>query len=194
MKAKLVFTAALVLAAASAVYSADSYVIDAVHSDVSFKIRHLVSKTAGRFDDFGGTIIADFDNLETSSVEFTIKAASIDTRNEDRDKHLRSPDFFDVEKYAEITFLSTTISETGDNTFDVTGTLTMHGVSKEITLPVTYLGEIKDPWGNVKAGFETSVTIDRKDFGISWNKALDAGGLILGDEVEISIALEVKKQ
>jgi polyisoprenoid-binding protein YceI len=182
------------LVAAGPASAADTYTIDAVHSDVSFKVRHLVSKTAGRFASFDGTITADFSNLAASSVEFTIEAASIDTRNEDRDRHLRSADFFDVENYPNITFKSDKITRTGNTSFAVTGPLSMHGVTKEITLPVTYLGEVQDPWGNVKAGFETSTTLNRKDFGIVWNKALDTGGVLLGDEVEITINLEVAKQ
>jgi polyisoprenoid-binding protein YceI len=181
-------------AATSPLVAGDTYSIDAVHSDVSFKIRHLVSKTAGRFAEFSGNIDADFQNLEASSVEFVIQAGSIDTRDERRDNHLRSADFFDVENFPEITFTSHEITKSGDDSYAVAGTLTMHGVAKEITLPVTYLGQAKDPRGNVKAGFETSTTLDRKEFGISWNRALDSGGLILGDEVQISISLEVAKQ
>jgi polyisoprenoid-binding protein YceI len=191
---RILTIAGLVLGVAGSAIAADTYMVDTVHSDVSFKIRHLISKTAGRFSDFDGTITTDFQNLDASSVKFTIKAASIDTRSEDRDKHLRSPDFFDVEKYPQITFVSSKIAKTGDNTFDVTGTLTMHGVENRITLPVTWLGEAKDPWGAVKAGFETSVTLNRKDYGISWNKALDAGGLVLGEDVEIEINLEVERE
>jgi polyisoprenoid-binding protein YceI len=176
------------------VASASTYTIDPVHSDVSFKIRHLVSKVSGQFTEFDGTITADFGNLDASSVVFTIKAASIDTKNEDRDKHLRSADFFDVEKYPEITFVSSKITKSGEQAFAVTGTLTMHGVAKTVTLPVSFLGEVKDPWGNTKAGFEIGTDIDRKDYGIIWNKALDAGGMILGDEVEITINLEAKKE
>ena len=173
---------------------AATYTIDQTHSDVSFKVRHLVSKASGKFTDFSGTIVADFANLDASRVELTIEAASIDTENEDRDKHLRSEDFFDVGKFPQITFVSSKVTKSGANTFAVTGTLTMHGVSKAVTLPVTFLGEVDDPWGNTKAGFEISTTIDRKDYGIVWNKTLDAGGLLLGDEVEITINLETKKE
>ena len=111
-----------------------------------------------------------------------------------RDKHLRSPDFFDSSKYPEITFESSKITKAGENTYAVTGELTLHGVTKVVTLPVTYLGEMAGPRGGVKAGFEISTTIDRKEFGISWNRALDTGGVILGDDVEISINLEVARQ
>ena len=134
-------------------------------------------------------------NLPASSVEFHIKAASIDTGNQaDRDKHLRTADFFDVEKYPEITFKSESIKATGKDKYDVTGTLTLHGVSKKVTLPVTYLGQAKDPWGNTRAGFETETTLNRKDYGIVWNKALDSGGVLLGDDVKVDIDLETVKK
>jgi len=184
----------MILAIAAVAPAADVYTVDGAHSDVNFKIRHLISKVTGRFDDFDGTVTADFENLDASSVTFTIAAASIDTANEDRDKHLRSADFFNVEKHPEITFTSSKITKVSDNDYAVTGTFTMLGTSKKITLPVTYLGEIKDPWGNTKAGYELSATINRKDYGMEWNKALDAGGFILGDEVEISIGLEMAKK
>lgn len=184
----------LVLLAAAGLAHAGTYTIDQAHSNVSFKVRHLVSKTAGQFNDFNGTIVADFANLDASSVAFTIQAASIDTANEDRDKHLRSEDFFDVETYPEITFVSRKITKSGDDTFAVTGTLTMHGVAKTVTLPVTFLGEGPSPWGGRVAGWEIQTTLDRKDYGIVWNKALDTGGMILGDEVEITINLETKTE
>lgn len=172
--------------------AAGTYTIDQAHSDVSFKVRHLVSKTAGQFTEFHGSIVADFENLDASSVEFTIDAASIDTQNEDRDKHLRSEDFFNVETFPEIIFTSSKITKSGEQSFAVTGTLTMHGVAKTVTLPVTFLGKIKGPRGGTVAGWEIETTLDRKDFGIIWNRALDAGGMILGDEVEITINLETQ--
>lgn len=173
---------------------ASTYSIDRSHSDVSFKVRHLVSKVSGQFTDFDGAITADFNDLDASSVVFNIVSASIDTQNEDRDKHLRSADFFDVGEYPEITFVSSKITKSGDQKYAVTGVLTMHGVAKTITLSVIFLGEVEDPWGNTKAGFEIEAGIDRKDYGIVWNKALDAGGMILGDEIDISINLEAEKE
>lgn len=172
----------------------DTWTMDKAHSDVTFRVKHLMSKVTGSFVDFDGTITTDFGNLAASSVSFTIQATSIDTKNADRDKHLRSADFFDVEKYPTISFTSSKITKTGEGSFDVTGTLTMHGVSKEITLPVTFLGAAQDPWGNTKAGFEADTTLSRTDFGIVWNKALETGGLLLGDEVEVTINLEVAKK
>jgi polyisoprenoid-binding protein YceI len=173
---------------------AETFTIDPGHSEVGFQVRHIVSQTRGRFNDFAGTVELDPKNLPASSVELKIKTASIDTNMPDRDKHLRTGDFFDAEKYPEITFKSKSIKATGKDTYDVTGTLTMHGVSKEVTLPVTYTGQAKDPWGNTRAGFSTSTTLDRKDYGIVWNKALDAGGAMLGDDVKISIDLETVKK
>ena len=192
MRQKLLTVVALALLAGLPVL-ADQYNIDPAHSQVGFKVRHLMSQVRGGFNEFSGTVSLNPAKLETSSVEFKIKAASIDTGVADRDKHLRSPDFFDVEKYPELTFKSTSIKATGKDAYAVTGNLTIHGVTKQVTLPVTFLGTARDPWGNERAGFETSATLDRKDYGIVWNQALDAGGFILGDEVKIDIGLEAIK-
>ena len=188
--------AALALSALAALpaHAAEVYTIDAGHSDVSFQVRHLVTQVRGKFSDYQGTIQLDPAKLENSKVEFQIKAASIDTALPDRDKHLRSEDFFFVEKFPEITFKSQQIKATGKDTYDVTGALTMRGVTKTVTLPVTFLGKVRDPWGNDKAGFATETTINRKDYGIVWNAALDNGGVVLGDEVRIAINLETQLQ
>lgn len=193
MTRKLFAVAALSLLAALPA-SAETYTIDAGHSEVGFKVRHLVSNVRGRFNDFSGTINMDPKNIQNSSVEFRIKAESIDTNQANRDKHLRAEDFFFVEKYPEIVFKSDSVKPAGKDKYNVTGTLTLRGVSKKVTLPVTYTGEVKDPWGNIKAGFETSTTLNRKDYGIVWNQAVDNGGVILGDDVAIEINLETQKQ
>jgi polyisoprenoid-binding protein YceI len=185
------FVAGLTVAA---MLTAETYVVDKNHSDASFRIRHFASKVRGRFADFEGTINADPAKPEASSVTFTIKTASIDTSQPDRDKHLKSADFFDVEKYPEITFKSSKMTPAGKDKYDVTGTLTMHGVSKEVTLPVTYLGTVKDPRGNERASFEIDTKLNRKDFGMTWNRALDAGGFMLSDDVDVEIALETVKK
>jgi len=192
-------SAALAFAlAATSTLAADTYVIDKAHSEVAFQIRHFVTKVRGRFTDFTGTIVADHATPGASSVEFTLKAASVNTDMEFRDKDLRSPNFFDVDKYPEITFKSGKVLPRGKDAFDVTGTLTLHGVSQEVTLPIAFLGtaKTKDREGAevVKAGFETSVTLNRKDYGITWNRALDTGGFMLGDEVAVSINLEANRQ
>jgi len=192
---KLLFLFATAALLTQPALAADTYAVDKAHSEVSFQIRHLMAKVRGHFTDFTGTINADAVKPEASTVEFTIKAASISTANEDRDKHLRSADFFDVEKLPEISFKSTKIKLLGKDRYEVTGDFTLHGVTKAITLPVSFLGTAKDPWGNERAGFETTATVNRKDYGIVWNKALDAGSLLLGDEVAISISLEsIKKK
>ena len=188
------FAIVLALALAStSIFAADTYVIDPVHSNVAFKIRHLVSKVTGKFADFSGTVNIDPKKPASSSVDFAIKVASIDTGNGDRDKHLKSGDFFDAEKYPEITFKSSSVKSTGKDKYAVAGTLTMHGVSKHVTIPVEFDGYGKDMQGNEKAGFELSTTLDRKDYGINWNKAVD-NGTLLGDEVTISINLETSKK
>lgn len=173
---------------------ADVYTIDKGHSDVSFQVRHLVTQVRGNFNDYQGTINLDPANLEKSSVDFKIKADSIDTNLPDRDKHLKGEEFFYTEKYPEIAFKSKSIKKADKDTYNVTGTLTMRGVSKEVILPVTFLGTVKDPWGNEKAGFATDLTINRKDYGINWNAALDNGGVVLSDDVKISINLETQKK
>ncbi len=188
------FAIVLALALAStSVFAADSYAVDPVHSNVAFTIRHLVSKVTGKFDDFSGTVNVDPKKLATSSVDFAIKVASIDTGNGDRDKHLKSGDFFDAEKYPEITFKSSSVKAAGKDKYSVAGTLTMHGVSKLVVLPVQFGGFGKDMQGNEKAGFELSTKLDRKEYGINWNKAVD-NGTLLGDEVAVSINLETSKK
>jgi polyisoprenoid-binding protein YceI len=187
--------ATLTLAAATAAVPSrgDTYTIDRSHSEAAFQTRHLVTKLRGRFSDFAGTIRLDPGQPETSSVEFTIQAGSIDTANPDRDRHLRSADFFDAEKHPQITFKSKEIRAAGKDRYDVRGTLEIRGIAKDITVPVRFLGFAKDPWGNEKAGFEVELTLNRKDFGMVWNKSLDNGGLLLADEVQVSINLETVK-
>jgi polyisoprenoid-binding protein YceI len=183
--------ATLVLATglAGSAGAAETLVIDKNHSDASFQVRHFVSNVRGRFTDFAGTILADAAKPEASSVEFTIKTASIDTAQANRDKHLQSADFFDAAQFPEITFKSTSVKSAGKNKFDVTGNLSMHGVTKQVTLPVTYLGSV-GTGKDAKHGFETTVVLNRKDYGIVWNKAMDAGGMMLGDDVTVSINIE----
>lgn len=164
--------------------------VDPAHSEATFRVRHLVTRVRGQFDDFSARIELDPDQPTRSSVEMIIKTASVQTFNEERDQHLRSADFFDVEKYPEILFASKSIEHKGDDLYTVSGDLTIRGVSREIELPVHYMGTTKDPWGNVKAGFETEITIDRTDFGMRFNAALDTGGFLLGDDVSITVNIE----
>jgi len=172
---------------------ADTYTIDRNHSEAAFQVRHILTKVRGTFRDFAGTISFDKAKPENSSVEFRIKTASIDTGVQKRDDHLRSPDFFDAATHPEIVFKSTKVVAKGGNKFDVTGDFTMHGVTKPITLPVTFLGEQKFGKG-AKAGFETAVTLNRKDYGLLWNRALESGGVMVGDDVEIAINIEADLQ
>jgi polyisoprenoid-binding protein YceI len=188
------FAPVLLAVATSPALAADTLVVDRTHSEAGFQVRHLFSNVRGRFTAFEGTIAMDPAKPEASSVTFTIDAASIDTDNTDRDKHLRSGDFFDVQKHPAITFKSETVKATGKDSYAVTGTLTMRGVAKTITLPVKYLGAGADPWGNQRAGFSTAITLNRKDYGINWNKALDNGGLLLGDDVAVNVELQAVKQ
>jgi polyisoprenoid-binding protein YceI len=190
----LSLAAVLAFATTAAATETETYSIDPTHANVGFEVRHIMSTVPGRFNEFEGTIQVNRVNPEASRVEFSIDAGSIDTRNQRRDEHLRSGDFFDVATHPTITFRSTSIKQVDDETFEVTGDFTMRGVTKSITLPVSLLGEMTDPWGNRRMGFETSTTIDRKDFGVSWNQVLDQGGLLLGDEVEISIDLQAVRQ
>jgi polyisoprenoid-binding protein YceI len=188
-------SAVLVAVFAAAPLFAETFTIDAGHSDASFRVKHLMSNVKGHFGDLAGTIDLNRENPAGSSVEFTINAVSIDTANDNRDKHLRSADFFDVEKFPQITFKSTKIAASGTkDLYNVTGNLTMRGVTKEVVLPVTFLGFAKDPWGNERAGFEIETTLNRKDYGLNWNKALDQGGFLLGEDVKVSIALETVKK
>ena len=193
-KLRMLALSLAIATAAAPLFAVDTYTVDKVHSDVTFQVRHFVSKVRGNFTDFEGTIQVDPAKSEASSVVFTIKAASVNTNNEGRNKHLNSADFFDTEKYPEISFKSTKIAGAGKDKYDVTGTFTMHGVSKEITLPVTYLGTVKDPRGAERAGFELNTKLNRKDYGILFNKVLDGGGTMLSDDVDVTISLETVKK
>jgi len=171
-----------------------TYQIDKAHSEATFQVRHLLSKVRGRFSDFSGTIQFDESAADRSSVEFTIQAGSIDTNEADRDKHLRSADFFDSETFPTLTFKSASVTARGGGHFDVAGTLTIRGTSKEITIPVTYLGTARDPWGRERAAFEAEATLNRKDFGLNWNAALETGGFLVGDDVRVSLSMQAVAQ
>jgi len=187
--------AAVVIAGGPAfAIAADTYAVDKTHSEALFTIKHLMSRVTGRFSDLSGSITVDVANPAASAVEFTINTASIDTSAPDRDKDLRSPNFFDVEKYPTISFKSSKVTPAGKDKFTVEGSLTMHGVAKQVSLPVEFLGFGKDPWGNDKAGFAVETVLNRKDYGLNWNKALDQGGFLLGDEVKVVISLEAAKK
>ncbi|MFN7951770.1 MAG: YceI family protein [bacterium] len=187
--------ALLMVAGTTAVARAETWRVDPSHSKVSFKIRHLmISNVEGRFTKFDASIQGDPGKPESAVVMATIDASSINTDDPKRDDHLRSPDFFEVAKYPTITFKSKAIRNWKESSFEVVGDLTMHGVTKEVVLAVTDLTpEIKDPWGNAKRGMTATATLDRTDYGIVWNKALEAGGVTVGNDVKITIELEIKK-
>ena len=194
MRLRNMTTAALLFAAVSAFAATDTYVVDKSHSEATFKVRHMMSKVSGKFDDFAGKVMIDAAKPTASSVEFTIKTASIDTGSADRDKHLKTPDFFDAEKYPEITFKSTKVVPTkSKHIYSVTGDFSMRGVTKRLTMPVEFLGYAKDPWGNQRASFTLNTKLNRKDYGVNWNKALDNGGVLVSDDVEIEVNLETTK-
>jgi len=167
-----------------------TYNIDKAHSEVTFQVRHLLTKVRGRFPDFAGTIQYDEARPENSSVNVTIQATSIDTSEKDRDTHLRSADFFEVEKFQTLTFQSRSVERTGTNQFNLTGDLMIHGVTRPVTVDVEFLGKAKDPWGNERIAFEAETTINRKDYGLHWNAALETGGFLVGDDVKISLSLQ----
>lgn len=169
--------------------------IDPTHSHVAFSVRHMmISKVRGRFEKFSGTINFDENNPAASTVNVEIDAASINTREEQRDGHLRSPDFLDVENYPKLTFRSKRVVQTSSDSGQLIGDLTIRGVTKEVTLDVEYAGQAKSPWGTTSAGFSGAATINRKEWGLEWNQALETGGVLVGDKIKIEIELELVKQ
>src|SRR5437016_3968484 len=194
MKFKTLTAVALIVSAASLASAADAFNIDKSHSEAMFRVRHFMSKVSGKFADVSGVVNIDKAKPAASSVEFAIKTATIDTGVADRDKHLRSADFFDTDKFPEITFKSTKIAPTSrKDVFDVTGDFTMHGVTKQITVPVEVLGWQNNPQGE-RVGFSLATTVNRKDYGVIWNRALDNGGYMLGDDVEVNVSVEAVKK
>ena len=169
------------------------WVIDPTHAEVAFKIKHLmISTVKGSFGEFEVTALTDGDDFSTAEINVKINAASINTGVADRDGHLKSPDFFDVEKYPSISFASKSFTGAGDE-FTLNGDLTIKDVTKPVSLNVEFGGLMTDPWGNVKAGFNVEGKINRKDFGLNWNAALEAGGVLVGEEVKLSAEIEMLK-
>lgn len=189
MKNKIMM--AMMMAGLSAgVAQSASYTVDASHSYVGFSVRHMVVTTVrGQFNEYEGAFDYDPENPAAFTASAVIKTASIDTRNTKRDDHLRNEDFFDAPNHPEITFETTGAEVVGDK-LHVRGNLTMRGVTKEITIPVVFSEQVTDPWGNVRIGFEGSTKINRQDWGISWSKNLDAGGLVVSDEVTIELNIQ----
>lgn len=172
------------------------WTVDQVHSEVGFSVKHMmISKAKGTFDKFDAVIEADVEDLTDSKIEVTIKTASINTRNEDRDNHLRSADFFDAENYPTMKFTASTIKKKSDNDYEVTGDLTIKDTTKQVNLDVVFEGQSKDPMsGDTVAGFSGQTTINRKDFGLTWNAAVETGGVLVGEDVKINFELELHKQ
>jgi polyisoprenoid-binding protein YceI len=168
--------------------------IDLPHSAIHFSARHMVvSKTRGRFAKFSGAIQFDPKELSKGTVNVEIDPASVDTGDAQRDGHLRSGDFFEVEKFPKASFKSTSVVEKGEGKLQITGDLTLHGVTKSVTLDASYEGSGKDPWGGERSGFTATTTINRTDFGVSFNKALDTGGLLVGEKIELQLEVEAVK-
>jgi polyisoprenoid-binding protein YceI len=171
-----------------------TYTLDPAHSRIGFVARHaMVTKVRGAFNEFEGTATLDGANPASSSAQVTIKAASIDTRNAQRDEHLRSNDFLSMDEYPQITFSSTGARQVDDSTFELAGDLTIKGVTNQITVPFSFEGAAKDPFGNLRVGFEGAVTINRKDYGITWNAALETGGVLVSDKVTLEFELSLVK-
>lgn len=176
--------------------TATTWSIDPTHSEVGFEIAHMMfAKVRGRFEEMVGTVrLGPEGAVEESSVEAAIQVASISTGQAQRDEHLRSADFFDAERFPTLSFRSTGVRDLGDGELAVTGELTIHGVTKEVELAVTETGRGTDPWGNERIGFSATTAVDRRDFGLTWNQALEAGGILVGTEVRIRLEIQAVRQ
>lgn len=194
MKQITKISAIFLLLFAAATFAQTEWEFDKSHSKIGFSVTHLViTDVEGQFKEFTGTIKTKGDDFENAEIEFEANTASIDTDNEDRDKHLRADDFFNAEKYPNLTFKSKSFKKVEDDEYKLIGDLTIKGVTKEVELDVEYRGTVKDPWGNTKAGFELEGKINRFDYNLKWNKTLETGGLVVDNEVEIFANLELKK-
>jgi polyisoprenoid-binding protein YceI len=171
-----------------------TYTIDPTHSRIGFVARHaMVTKVRGAFNEIEGSASVDAGDFTKSTATLTVQAASIDTRNEQRDGHLRSNDFLGMDEYPQITFVSTGVRKTGETSLDLTGDLTVRGVTRSVTVPFDFEGAATDPMGNLRVGFEGSVTISRKDYGITWNAALETGGVLVSDKVTLEFEVSAIK-
>jgi polyisoprenoid-binding protein YceI len=171
------------------------WVIDPTHSEIGFKVKHMMfTNVSGKFEKFDATATTEKDDFEGAIIEFSAEVASIFTGNTDRDNHLRSADFFDSEQHPKLSFQSSSMKKITDEAYEIKGILSIRGNEKEVTLNAVYGGIMKDPWGNIKAGFEISGKINRKDWGLNWNAALEAGGVLVSEEVRLSIDVQLVKQ
>jgi len=169
------------------------WTLDAIHSELGFKVKHLmISNVKGVFNNFD--VQVEGEDFTNSEIRVTVDASSISTSNTDRDNHLKNPDFFDVENHPELTFQGTSLEQVDDDEYQLKGILTIRGISREVVLDVEFGGMMKDPWGNQKAGFSVSGKINRKEFGLNWNATLEAGGVMVGDEVKLNAEVQLVKQ
>ena len=172
-----------------------TYTLDPTHTRIGFVARHaMVTKVRGQFNEFECTAVVDGTDLTRSTVQLTIQAASIDTRNEQRDGHLRSNDFLALEEYPQITFVSTDVRQTGETDLELTGDLSIRGVTNSITVPFEFQGAATDPFGNLRVGFEGTTVVNRKDWGVNWNAPLEAGGVLVSEKVTLNIDISAIKQ
>jgi len=172
----------------------NKWAIDPAHSSVDFSVRHMmIANVKGTFNSFNATIEADPTDLTSATIEFSVETGSVDTRNKDRDAHLVSADFFDVENHQTMTFKATSIEKIDEGEYNVSGDLTLLGVTKQETFAVNFEGQGKDPWGNEKVGFSAEGSVNRSDYGLVWNAALETGGVLVGDKVKINLQIQAAK-
>ena len=175
--------------------STTKWAIDPTHSEIGFKVKHMMfTNVSGKFQKFTADIIAEGDDFENAAINFSGDIESLTTGNADRDTHLLSPDFFDVEKFPKITFNSTSVKKIDENQYEITGDLSLHGATKSVKLDAEYSGQMKDPWGNTKAGFALTGKINRKDWGLNWNAALETGGVLVGEDIKLVAEVQFLKQ
>jgi polyisoprenoid-binding protein YceI len=195
---KIMKNSILSIAVAIATFSAQAqttWKVDASHSKIGFAVSHLViSETEGSFNVYDGTVVSKTDDFTDAQVDFSVDANSINTESADRDKHLKGADFFDTEKFPKLTFKSTSFKKTSGNKYVLEGNLTIKDVTKKVKFDVTYNGQAKSPWGQTAAGFKATSSINRVDYGLTWNKALEAGGVLVGEKVDITLKLELIRQ
>lgn len=171
------------------------WAIDPTHSEIGFKVKHMMfTNVSGKFATYDATITTEDNDFTKSAIDFSADVASISTNNTDRDNHLKSPDFFDVENHPKLTFVSSSFIKIDDENYELTGDLTLHGVTKAVKLATELSGIMKDPWGNTKIGLNISGKINRKDWGLNWNSALEAGGVLVGEDVKLNIELQLLQQ
>jgi polyisoprenoid-binding protein YceI len=171
------------------------WVIDAAHSEVLFKVKHLmVTNVTGQFSSFEGTVEAENDDFSNAKIQFTADVNSISTNNEQRDQHLKAADFFEADKYPEVKFISTGFKKKSNEDYELAGDLTIKGITKQVTLKVEFSGIVQDPWGNTKAGFSLNGKVNRKDFGLTFHAVTETGGVLLSDEVKLLAEVQLQKQ